>query len=466
MRRDRGWRMTGVLLPVLILAVAASVGSSSRVPTLFGGLASAADDDPGASAQLEPNQRVLRPDRDLASMGIEAVGVGNAAPYAAVADGDSLALSDDTSYVSVASGVRRAVHRVGVTRAPSGNVTHLSVHYRAAATAAPVTVTIRAYDRDRLITQGMPHRLEPSQGWVNLVDDLGELTISSAAGLQIETEFDSGVDGVASGRYSALFATVSLSVSLSFGPTGSQGGGVMTAVALPPGDTGTVLIGTDGAGLYRSTDSGHTFVARNGSMKERAWLRIAGLAYHPTRPGVVYAVAGSGEDDSSMHRSTDDGETWNLVTGQPQFSARTNEETLAGQPRSVGNLLAFADDPGTGATTIWAATYRQGVMRSDDDGASWKAVGLDGLFLRGLAQHPTSPDILYVGTLGSGTWVSTNARARVVIFTQVSGGPDTSEEVVFVGDTLYVAGGTHGIYRLEGSSLVGANTGVPLGVAN
>ena len=132
----------------------------------------------------------------------------------------------------------------------------------------------------------------------------------------------------------------------------------------------------------------------------------------------------------------------------------------------MGNLLAFRDNPVSGSTTIWAATFQRGVMRSDDDGVTWKVIGLGGLLLRGLAQHPTSPDILYVGSYGAGTYVTTNAGADVVAFTRVSGGPATGEELAFVGDTLFVAGGTEGLYRLDCSTLVPVNTGVPLGTAN
>lgn len=42
-------------------------------------------------------------------------------------------------------------------------------------------------------------------------------------------------------------------------------------------------------------------------------------------------------------------------------------------PRSTGALLGLDVDP-AGAEVLYAATFRQGLMRSTDDGASWAPV--------------------------------------------------------------------------------------------
>ncbi|MFO7531674.1 MAG: hypothetical protein R6W93_04380, partial [Candidatus Limnocylindrales bacterium] len=61
--------------------------------------------------------------------------------------------------------------------------------------------------------------------------------------------------------------------------------------------------------------------------------------------------------------------------------------------------------------------------------------------------------------------VTDDARATDVTFSRLAGGPDDAEEVAFVGDRLFVAGGTEGIFRLDESGLVAVNEGVPLGSA-
>jgi photosystem II stability/assembly factor-like uncharacterized protein len=69
--------------------------------------------------------------------------------------------------------------------------------------------------------------------------------------------------------------------------------------------------------------------------------------------------------------------------------------------------------PPSGGRTVYAGTEWQGVFRSDDDGASWRAAGLAGRFIRGLAVSPTSASTVWAAahdgvhrsTDGGLTWV-------------------------------------------------------------
>jgi photosystem II stability/assembly factor-like uncharacterized protein len=88
----------------------------------------------------------------------------------------------------------------------------------------------------------------------------------------------------------------------------------MTAVAIPPRVTvlspaGTVLAGTDGMGLWRSTDAGAHW--ERGALG--AVTRVNAIAFDPSRPDVVYAVGVIPTDRGwigAVHRSTDAGIHW------------------------------------------------------------------------------------------------------------------------------------------------------------
>jgi len=134
-----------------------------------------------------------------------------------------------------------------------------------------------------------------------------------------------------------------------------------------------------------------------------------------------------------------------VLSTVPQFSGSTNEG-VAGvpsiHPRSTGTLLA-EDASGD---HLYAATFAQGVMRSDDGGVTWKPLGLAGSHLRGLAFDPSSPDTLYVGAYNDGVYVTTHASTTGTL-SRIAGSPTNPEELLVLGDSLYVAGGKDGVFR-------------------
>ncbi len=60
----------------------------------------------------------------------------------------------------------------------------------------------------------------------------------------------------------------------------------------------------------------------------------------------------------------------------------------------------------------WCGTHRGGVFRSDDGGASWRAVGLEGTSVTSIAASPVEPDVVWVGTEPSAVWRTSNGGAH------------------------------------------------------
>ena len=56
----------------------------------------------------------------------------------------------------------------------------------------------------------------------------------------------------------------------------------------------------------------------------------------------------------------------------------------------------------------WCGTHRGGVFRTDDGGASWRAVGLAGRNITSITASPAQRDLVWVGTEPSDVWRSTN----------------------------------------------------------
>lgn len=137
---------------------------------------------------------------------------------------------------------------------------------------------------------------------------------------------------------------------------------------------GTVYLGTDDHGVFRSTD-GLLWSPSAGTV---ATSNVFGLAADPVRPGVVFAATLNG-----VFRTTDAGANWLPVN-----------QGLAG-----GSGFAVATAPGS----VYVGT-QAGLFKSADDGASWTkawtTLTTDGV--SAIVVAPAAPSVLYAGTFAFG----------------------------------------------------------------
>lgn len=122
-------------------------------------------------------------------------------------------------------------------------------------------------------------------------------------------------------------------------------------------------------GPYRSTDGGDSW-ERLG-FPERGAV-VWSLAFHPTRPNVMYA----GVAPVGIYRSENGGDTWHRLHG-----ARSPEHCPMGFPTRTVRIVV---DPGR-PDDIYAALEVSGVIRSSDGGETW--VDLSAPLIR-LAEQP------------------------------------------------------------------------------
>ena len=143
-----------------------------------------------------------------------------------------------------------------------------------------------------------------------------------------------------------------------------------------------VLVGTDGAGIYRSTDSGHVFTPDNSGMMGTGVRDIVfGNA------GRLIAATGFGD---KIWYSDNGGTSW----------------TRAGIPTSNSvEKLARTSIPGT----LYAGVYASGVLKSTDDGQTWIDTDTTVInrFVRVIAVAPGSATVVYAGT-GNGVFKTIN----------------------------------------------------------
>lgn len=148
---------------------------------------------------------------------------------------------------------------------------------------------------------------------------------------------------------------------------GPGGGGAMFNPTISPHDANTVLISCDMSGSYITHDGGQSWRMFN--------LRgvVSFFVFDPRDPKVMYAQA------TGLWRSTDAGETWNLVYPKPTeiksvvMRSDHADEDLVVQPDPLGNIAALAIDPGNSRVLYAAAGDKEhtALFISQDWGEGW-----------------------------------------------------------------------------------------------
>jgi photosystem II stability/assembly factor-like uncharacterized protein len=153
-----------------------------------------------------------------------------------------------------------------------------------------------------------------------------------------------------------------------------------------------MLVGTVGAGLWRSDDGGETWGWGRGSLTFLD-VRVYGVVVDPVDPSVVYAGT-----DTGLHRSVDGANTFELIDG----------------PMSGGDVWRIAIDP-RNTDRIFVGTRPGAIHRTLDRGKTWETLESDIVpaappagrtRLTGLQIHPDDPDTIWACVEVDGTRVS------------------------------------------------------------
>jgi photosystem II stability/assembly factor-like uncharacterized protein len=180
---------------------------------------------------------------------------------------------------------------------------------------------------------------------------------------------------------------------LRFQYMGPANAGRIASATGVPGDTMTYYAGAASGGIWKSTDSGKTFVPIFDDQPVQA---IGALAVAPSDPKILWAGTGEAwaiRDSDVMgdgiYKSTDAGATWkNMGLTETGRIGR-----IIVHPKSPNTVFACA----LGRTT--GPQEERGVYRTTDGGATWQRV----LFVNpdtgcsGLAMDPNDPNVLIAG---------------------------------------------------------------------
>ena len=153
-----------------------------------------------------------------------------------------------------------------------------------------------------------------------------------------------------------------------------------TTLTVDPQTPETIYAGTNGFGVYKSTDSGATWSGGGSGT-------ITVLVVDPRTPATVYA----GTDLQGVLKSTDGGATWNAIN-----TGLLSQIAALGLDPRISALALDAQTP----TTLYAGTAA-GVLKSTDGGASWNPTGF--IQHSALISLSMSPGGVIGGNVSTGT---------------------------------------------------------------
>jgi photosystem II stability/assembly factor-like uncharacterized protein len=159
----------------------------------------------------------------------------------------------------------------------------------------------------------------------------------------------------------AIFAILTASCCLADAPdwkwAGWGGGGFYYSCAFHPAKDGTLYMGGDVCGVYKSEDHGLNWTLINDGLADYG---VFSLATDRTAPDTVYAATAGG-----LCKSVDGGTHWRLLPN-------TDEKGLRITGEKGKSIRCIAVDP-TDGKIVYAASPAGKVFKSGDGGETWKA---------------------------------------------------------------------------------------------
>jgi photosystem II stability/assembly factor-like uncharacterized protein len=212
---------------------------------------------------------------------------------------------------------------------------------------------------------------------------------------------------------------------LKFRQIGPFRGGRSVAVAGVPSQPDTYYFGAVGGGVFKTTDSGLTWLpVSDGQFKTGS---VGALAVADSDPNVIYAgmgeacVRGNATHGDGVYKSVDAGRTWRNIGLEDSYHIGA----VRVHPKNPDIVYVAA------LGHLWGPNEMRGVYRTTDGGASWKQV-LKRSNTAGavdIAMDPNNPRVLYAAMweISRKPWRMDSGGPGSGLFKSTDGGDNWTE---------------------------------------
>jgi photosystem II stability/assembly factor-like uncharacterized protein len=158
--------------------------------------------------------------------------------------------------------------------------------------------------------------------------------------------------------------------------------GTATNVELDPFSEDTIYVGTNGYGVYKTTNAGKTWSPMNQGLNTPFIKGLGALRVHPRLPGTLFA----GTQAGGIYKSTNGASSWQRVTAGERF------------------IFGMAIDPSMPSRMAAGCGGGNSLLISNDEGKSWQESRLPvtsspQMAVYSVAFHPQRPGVVLAGTL-------------------------------------------------------------------
>ena len=194
----------------------------------------------------------------------------------------------------------------------------------------------------------------------------------------------------------------------SLGP--HNGAGRVSSIAVHPTAMGTVYIGADGGGVWKTTDGGTSWVNLTDSVNN---LNVGAITLAPSSPNIVYV--GTGSEHASgigLLKSNDGGNTWLF----PSSVLASSFSRLSVHPTNPLDVIAATSNGG---------------FRSLDGGVTWdKVIAEPYIEVRDLKRDPSNPFTLYASAnVSDGGRILKSTNGGTTFDEKMTGLPTNSDDM-------------------------------------
>ena len=149
-----------------------------------------------------------------------------------------------------------------------------------------------------------------------------------------------------SGNSGASWKDIGFSVPMETLPKLGYVDGLATNIELDPFSDDTIYVGTNGYGVYKTTNAGRTWFPMNQGLNTPFIKGPGALRVHPQLPGILFASTQAG----GIYKSTNGASSWQRMTTGERFYLWNGHRSFNAIPGIVagggGNTLLISNDEG------------------------------------------------------------------------------------------------------------------------